>query len=243
MRHRLDHVRPGDKHVRSLVDHQHKIRNRRRIYRPSRARPHDCRNLRHHSAINRIAQKNVRIPRQRHHAFLNPRPPRIVQPNHRSAHLRRQIHDLHDLARVRLRERSAKHRKILRKHIHQPALNAPVARDKSVPINLLLAHAKVVAAMRDQLVRLFKRPFIEQKIHSLARRHLALSVLALTPLRPAPILGQLIPFLQFRDFLFKIHAQDYSLWPPQPTRHFNPTIHCTTKHSTRPPLTRGSRKT
>jgi exodeoxyribonuclease VII large subunit len=65
--------------------------------------------------------------------------------------------------------------------------------------------------MRDQLVGLFECPFIEQELNPLARRHLSLFMLPLAPLHPAAIFSQLIPLFQFRDFLFKVHAQDYSL--------------------------------
>ncbi len=104
VRHRLDHIRPRNKHVRSLINHQNKIGNRRRINRSTRAGPHNRRDLRHHSAVQRVAQENVCIARQRHHAFLNARSARIIQPNHGSPHLRRQIHDLHDLRGIRLRK-------------------------------------------------------------------------------------------------------------------------------------------
>src|SRR5580704_1380805 len=45
------------------------IRNGRRIYRPARTRSHDRRDLWHHAAVQSVAQKNIGVSRQRHHAF------------------------------------------------------------------------------------------------------------------------------------------------------------------------------
>ena len=204
--HGLDYVRPGNKHVRSLVDHQHEVGDGRRIDGTSGAWSHDRRNLRNHAAIQRVAQENVGIPRQRHHAFLNPRPARIIQPNHRRAHFRRQVHDLHDLSRIRLRQRSAEHREVLGKHIDQPPLNAAVASDKSVAVDFLLGHAEIIAPVRDQFVGLLERALIEQELDPLARRHLSFFVLALAALGPAAILGELVALVQLSDFLFEIHG-------------------------------------
>ena len=210
----LDHVRPGDEHVRSLVHHQHEVGDRGRIHRASRARPHDRRNLRHHSAIQRVAQKNIRVSRQRHHAFLNPRSAGIVQPDYRRAHLRRQVHDLYNLPRIRFRQRSAKHGEVLRKHVHEPPFDAPVASDESVAVDFLFGHAEVIAAVGDQLVGFLERAFVEQKFDALARRHLAFFMLPLAALGPSTVFGQLVPLASVRRlFLRDSWRKDYSLWP------------------------------
>src|SRR5271165_4698561 len=104
------------------------------------------------------------------------------------------------------RERSAKHREVLRKHIHQPALDSPVASDESVAVNLLLGHAEVVAAVRDQLVGLFECALVEQKLDPLPGRHLALFVLAFAAFGAPAIFGELVPFVEFGNFLFEIHG-------------------------------------
>ena len=211
MRHGLDHVRPGDEHVGGLVDHENEVGDRRRIDRAAGARPHDGGNLRHHSAVQRVAQKNVGVAGQRHHAFLNARAAGIVQADHGRAHLRGQIHDLDDLAGVRLRERSAEDGEILREDIDQPAFDAAVAGDEAVAVRLLLGHAEVVAAVRDQLVGLFEGALVEQKLDALARRHLAFFVLALAALRASAFFGKLVALFQFCNFFFEIHGgKDYS---------------------------------
>ena len=59
--------------------------------------------------------------------------------------------------------------------------------------------------MRDQLVGLFERAFIEQELDALAGRHLALLVLLLAAPFAAAFFGQLVASLQFLQFLFQIH--------------------------------------
>ena len=80
----------------------------------------------------------------------------------------RQIHDLDDLLRIRFRERSAKHRKILRKNKYRAAMDQTVAGDKAVAINDSVLHAEVLAAMSDELVQFFKGSFVEQLSHAFA---------------------------------------------------------------------------
>ncbi len=206
MRHRLDHVRPGDEHVRGLVDHQNEVGDRRRIHGAARARPHDGRDLRHHAAVERVAQKNVGVAGQRHHAFLNASAARVIQADDRRAHLGGQVHDLHDLAGVRFGERSAEHREVLREHKDQPAFDAAVTGDEPVAVKLLLRHAEVAAAVGDQLVGLFERAFIEQELDALARRHLAFFMLLLAALLASALFGQVVALFQFFQLLFEVHG-------------------------------------
>ena len=60
----LDHIWPGDEHVRSLVDHDDEISNRRRIDRAPGAGPHDGGNLWNDSAVQSVAQEDVGVSRQ-----------------------------------------------------------------------------------------------------------------------------------------------------------------------------------
>jgi hypothetical protein len=94
---------------------------------------------------------------------------------------------------------------ILRKAEDQAAFDTSVAGDETIAVVLLLLHAEVGAAMRDQLVGFLECAFIQQELDSFARRHFSLLVLALAPFRAAALLGQLVATLQFRNFFFKIH--------------------------------------
>src|SRR5208282_2194943 len=115
--------------------------------------------------------------------------------------------------RICLRERSAEHGKILREHIDQPPFDSSVARDETIAIRLLLGHAEIAAAMRDQLVGLFEAAFVEQELDALPRQHLAFLMLALAPLLASTFFSELIALLQFSDFSFDIHGgKDYSGW-------------------------------
>ena len=98
--HSLNHVRTGDEHIGGLVHHQDEISNGRRIHRAAGAGSHDARDLRHHAAVESVAQKDVGVAGQRHHAFLDACPARIIQADHRRAHFGCQVHDLDDLGGV-----------------------------------------------------------------------------------------------------------------------------------------------
>src|SRR5204863_1871341 len=86
------------------------------------------------------------------------------------------------------------------------AFNASIAGNESIAVVLLLLHAEISAAMRDQLIGFFKCAFIEQELDAFTRRHLALLVLARAPLRASTLLRQLVATLQFRNFFFEIHG-------------------------------------
>ena len=96
VRDRADHIRAGDEHVRSVARHKDKIGDGRGVNRAARARSQDRADLRNHPAGERVAQKNIRITRERHHAFLNARAARIIETDHGRAHAHREIHDFRD---------------------------------------------------------------------------------------------------------------------------------------------------
>ncbi len=173
------------------------------------ARAHDGRDLRHHARGQRVAQEDVGIAGQRRDAFLDARSARVVQPDDRRADAHGHVHDLHDLRGVGLRQRAAEHGEVLGEDEHQPALDAAVAGDEAVAINLLLLHAEIGAAMGDQLVGLFEGTFVEQEGDALARRHLAFLVLALVTLFSAASFCQAVALLQFFQLLFQSHAGNY----------------------------------
>ena len=183
MRHGLDDVRPGDEHVRGVARHENKIGDRGRIDGAAGARPHDRADLRNHSARQRVAQKNIRVARERPHALLNARAARIIQADDGRAIAHRQVHDLADFQGVGFRERAAEHSEILSEDIHQPPVHAPEAGDEPVARRTLLLHPEVIRAVRDKFVEFFKRAFVEQQRDALARREFSGLVLALAAFR------------------------------------------------------------
>ena len=177
VRDRLDDVGAGDEHVARLLHHDDEVGDRRRVDRAAGARAHDRGDLRHHAGGERVAQEDVGVAAERHHAFLDARAAGVVQADDRRADLHRQVHDLADLGGVGLGQRAAEHREVLREDVDDAAVDAAVAGDDAVAGDHLLVHAEVAAAMGDQLVDLLERAGIEQQLHALARGQLALLVL------------------------------------------------------------------
>ncbi len=199
VRHRLDHIRPGDEHVRSIARHENKIGDRGGIHGAAGARPHDGADLRNHAAGQRVAQKNIGVTRKRSHAFLNARAARIVQPNHRRAIAHGQIHDLANFQGVGFRERPTEHSEILGKNVCQAPGDAPVAGNKPVTGRPLFLHAKILRAVHHEFVQLFKRAFVQQQRHAFACRKFSGFVLALAPFRAASGFGFRAAAAKFRD--------------------------------------------
>src|SRR5688572_21688995 len=104
MRHGLDHVWSSDEHVRRVFDHDVEVRDRGTINSATSTRAHDATYLRHDSARECVAQKNIRIPTEADDPFLNTRATRIIQSNNRRAHFHREVHNLADLRSVSLRK-------------------------------------------------------------------------------------------------------------------------------------------
>jgi hypothetical protein len=149
-----------------------------------------------------VAEKDVGIPPERQHAFLNARPAGVVQPDDRCAHLHREIHDLHDLRGVRLGERTAEHREVLRERIDGASSDAAMARDDAVSGNQLFAHPEVAAAVSDELVDFLEGAGVEQEVDALARGELAGFVLPAAALVAA---AQLRKTLELGESIRQVH--------------------------------------
>ncbi len=128
MRHGLDHVRSGDEHVRRVLDHDVEVSDCGTVDGTAGAWSHDATDLRHDSARQRVAQKNVGVAAETDNAFLNARAAGIVQADDRSADLHRQVHHLANFFRVRFGKGTAKDGEVLSKHEHAPPVDQPVAR-------------------------------------------------------------------------------------------------------------------
>ncbi len=130
--HGSDDVRPGDEHEARPVDHDREVRDRRRIDRSAGARAEDDRDLRDDARGERVAKEDVGIATERGDAFLDPGAARIVEPDHRRPDLHRQVHDLADLGRVRLRQRAAEDGEVLAEDEDEPAIDRAVSGDDAV---------------------------------------------------------------------------------------------------------------
>ena len=177
--HGLDHVGPGDEHVRRAVDHEREVGERGRVDGAARARAHDQRDLRYHAGRHHVAVEDLGEQAERDHALLDPRAAAVVDPDDRAAGLQRVVHDLDDLLAVDLAERAAEHREVLAEHADRPAVDGPVAGDDAVPVRPVGRHVEVVRAVPGELVELGERPRIEQPVDPFPGRHLAPRVLPL----------------------------------------------------------------
>src|SRR5580704_757200 len=196
---RLDHVRAGNEHVRSIAGHKNKISDGRRINRAARTRPHDRADLGNHSACQRVAEKNVGIARKRFHALLNSRSSGIIQADYGRADSHRQVHNFRDLRGVGLRERATKDGEVLREHVHEATIDAAIAGDEAVARRALRFHAEIMGLMANKLVELFERAFVEQQVDAFACAELALLVLAFAALCSAALFGFSVELAQLLD--------------------------------------------
>ena len=94
----------------------------------------------------------------------------------------------------------------MREHIHQPTFNPSIARNETISIVLLLGHAEVIAAVRNQFVGLLERAVVQQELDALPRRHLPFFVLPFAALFAAALFGKAIAFLEFGQFVFVFHG-------------------------------------
>ena len=181
----LDHVRPGDEHLRGLVDHHHEVGQRGGVDVPAGRRAHDQRDLRDHAAGVHVALEDLAVQPERDHALLDARAAALVDPDDRAAELHRQVEHLDDLLAVDLAQAAAEDRDVLAEHRDRPAVHRAVAGDHAVAVRALLLLAEVRGAVPGQLVHLDEAALVEQHLDPLAGRLLALGVLLLDhPLRP-----------------------------------------------------------
>src|SRR4029079_1196366 len=152
----FDHVRSGDEHVRRVFNHDVEIRDRRTIDGPAGTRAHDATDLRHHTARERVAQKNVCITTETDATFLNARAARIVQTDDRRTDLHREVHHLADLFRVCLGKGTTKHSEILREYEHVATIDQTVTGDNAITGIKLLVESEVSRAVDHEFVKLFK---------------------------------------------------------------------------------------
>jgi hypothetical protein len=177
MRHGLDHVGSGNEHVRRVLDHNVEVGDCRTVNRTAGAGSHDATNLRYHSARQGVAQENVGVASQTHHAFLNARAAGIVQADDRNTDLHCQVENLANLFCVRFRERTTEDCEVLSKHNHAPPVYQPIAGNYTIARIELLVETEVLRTMHHEFAKLFKALLIKQEVDPLARRHFFCRVL------------------------------------------------------------------
>ena len=179
--HRLHHVRPGDEHVRRVLHHEDEVGHRRRVDGASGARTHDERDLRDHPGREHVALEHLGVAGERRHPLLDACAARVVETDHRDAHLHRLVHHLADLPGVGGGEGAAEDGEVLAEREHPPAVHEAVADHHPVAGDPLPGHPEVVGIVLDEHVPLLEGPFVEEQIEALARGELALGVLGRDP--------------------------------------------------------------
>uniref|UniRef100_A0A6J5ZWW6 Unannotated protein n=1 Tax=freshwater metagenome TaxID=449393 RepID=A0A6J5ZWW6_9ZZZZ len=174
---RLDHVGPGDEHVRALLDHQDEVCDRGRVDRAAGAGSHDQADLRDHAGAHHVAHEDVAVGAQRNDAFLDSRAARVVDADHRAADLRCEVHHLAHLLRHNFPERSAKDCEVLTEHADAAAVDRAVTGNDGVAPRAVLLHVEVGSAVPHEGVELLKRIRIEQLLDPLTGGVLAAVVL------------------------------------------------------------------
>src|SRR3546814_16223865 len=85
-----------------------------------------------------------------------------------------------------LRQRAAEDGEILAEDIDEAAVDRARPGDDAIPGNPLVLHAEIDAVMLDIGVEFLERALVEQHVEPLARGQLALGVLGVDALLPAP---------------------------------------------------------
>src|SRR2546422_562807 len=132
MRHGLDHVRPGDEHVRRILDHDVEIGDCRTVNGAAGAGTHYAADLWYNTACQSIAKKDICIPTKAYDALLNARAAGVIQADDWRADLHCEIHDFANLFRVRFGEGTAKDREVLGEDKNFPAIDQTVAGHDSI---------------------------------------------------------------------------------------------------------------
>ena len=199
--HRLDHVGPRDEHVRGLLDHEDEVGHGRGVDRAARARAHDQADLGDHARALDVADEDVAIGPERHHALLDPRAAGVVDPDHGAADPGRQVHDLAHLLGHHLAERAAEDREVLGEDRDRAPFDQPVAGDDRVAPGPVLLHVELVRPVAHEGVYLLERARVEQLLDPLPGGELPLRVLLLDRLLRGRVDGGLAQLLELGELL------------------------------------------
>src|SRR5262249_26212719 len=107
-----------------------------------------------------------------------------------------------DLLRVRLRQRAAKHGKVLSERKHGAAVDGPPAGDHAIARDFSLLHAELGRAVLDEHVELLERTLIHEELDALARGELAALVLHLDARLAAALARLRAPRFELVDDVF-----------------------------------------
>src|SRR5690606_18119628 len=197
--------------------HVDEVGDRGRVDGAAGARSEDRADLWDDARCKRVPQEDVGVSTERDHAFLDTRTAGVVEPDDGCAVLERELHDLHDLLGVRLRERAAEHREVLAEHVDEPAVDRSPPRHDAIAEVLLPVEAECGGAMGDEPVELDEAAFVQQQIQPLACGQLASLVLRLDPRFPTTQLrlsAQRLELLQPLAHRHRVGPSSFTSRPP-----------------------------
>ena len=201
--HLLDHLRPGDEHLR-LARLDDEIGERRAVGRAARARAADQRDLRHRAGEHHVGVEHLAVAGERVDAFLHAGAARIVDEYERRAGLERLLHDLGDLDGMDFARRAAGYREVLAGQMHQAAADRRRAGDHAIGRHALSLHAEQGGAVLGEQTDFFEAVRIHQGVDPLARGQLARLALLIELVGPAAEHQLFAPLAQF--FHLGLHA-------------------------------------
>ena len=153
-----------------------------------------------------VALEHLAIAAQGRDALLDAGAAGVEQADDGRARLHRHVLHLHDLLRVRFRQRAAEHGEVLGEQIDRAAVDRAPAGDDAVAGDFGLFHAEVGRAVLDEHVELLERALVEQEFDALARGQFAALVLGLDALFAAAQAGLAAPLFEFVEDVFHTSA-------------------------------------
>ena len=171
-RDRLHDVGAGDEHVRARLRHQHEVGDRGRVDGAAGGRAEHERELRDHARGLDVAPEDLRVAGERDDALLDPRPARVVDPDHRAPVLQGHVHHLADLLGEDLGQRAAEDGEVLREDEDLAAEDLAVAGHDRVAVRPVRHRVEVGVAVADVAVELDERARVEQLLDPLAGEQL-----------------------------------------------------------------------
>ena len=175
----LDHVGPGDEHVRGALDHEDEVGHGRGVDGAARAGAHDHADLGDHPRGRHVAVEDAAVGVQGDDPLLDPGPGAVVEPDHRDPGGGRQVHHLVDLLGEHLAERAAEDGEVLAEDADPPAVDGAEAGDHAVGVGAVVLQPHAVGPVPGQHVELLEGALVEEVVDPFPGRHLALGVVAL----------------------------------------------------------------
>ncbi|CAM5586372.1 hypothetical protein SVIOM342S_06126 [Streptomyces violaceorubidus] len=174
---RLDHVRARDEHLRGVADHEDEVGEGGAVGRAARARAEHHADLRDDAGRLGVALEDAAVTGERADALLDAGAGAVVQRHQRGTGRDGHVHDLVDLRRVRLAQRTAEDPEVVGVDEDRAALDRAPAGDDTVGVRLLGLQAEAGRPVPAQLLDLAEGTRVEEQLDPLARRQLALGVL------------------------------------------------------------------